>query len=654
VWVLAERLGTRGRLLEVMPDGTVHTFPVPGSAGVFAPSNQCLAQGVDGRLWFFLNNSGGEIAALDPGSGRMQVFTLPSPNSDPRAIAAAPDGSIWFTETNPAGVGRIDAGGRTAEFRLPQGVTSGLTSIAVMPDGSVWTNPWYVVPNHPYWLSLTELSARGSVVHQLAVGRSGAAEFVAQGPNGMPWFSWGSVPWGVGEVLPGPRARTLSWNYFNNPSTMVLGPDGNMWVAYPLLNHAGEYGVYNSRSHSATIFEMPASSSELFAMVTGPDNTIAISASDGYIYEITTGASSSVSSIAESLPTPLQAFASVTAVAAGAAISIGAILFITFPSNLFNLTVQENYAEIRSWWQRRLRWIPRTRVSAGAEHGRARRGVGFAAVVLIGSLFGGLLDPGFGSSITTLYAYVAVVLAFCAGAAVPALITRAYHAARHEDTTWSLHALPAGLVVSAVCVVISRLADFEPGYLYGVICGVSFAAKLSATQKGHIVALCSLGSLLVAVAAWLIWVPVNDAATAPNAFAGLVIIDDLLAAVFVSGLVGSVISLLPLRFLPGWDLRAWHRGIWFGCFALAVFGLVEVLLIPHNDNHGKAPLLTTIALLVVFGGASVGLRAWFVRRRRHSDTQQLSMSDRIRELLTPVAALPDGTHGELPGHPSDP
>ncbi|HAW10018.1 MAG TPA: hypothetical protein DCX12_02895 [Chloroflexi bacterium] len=31
-------------------------------------------------------------------------------------------------------------------------------------------------------------------------------------------------------------------------------------------------------------------------------------------------------------------------------------------------------------------------------------------------------------------------------------------------------------------------------------------------------------------------------------------IADFLASVFVGGLVGTVISLLPLRFLPGWDL----------------------------------------------------------------------------------------------------
>jgi hypothetical protein len=66
-----------------------------------------------------------------------------------------------------------------------------------------------------------------------------------------------------------------------------------------------------------------------------------------------------ISTIASSLPTPTQAFASAATVAAGVGVSLAAILLITFPSQLFNLTFQENCAEIREWWRRRLRWLRR-------------------------------------------------------------------------------------------------------------------------------------------------------------------------------------------------------------------------------------------------------------------------------------------------------
>jgi len=355
-----------------------------------------------------------------------------------------------------------------------------------------------------------------------------------------------------------------------------------------------------------------------------------------------------ISTIASSLPTPAQALASAATVAAGVGLSLAAILLVTFPSQLFNLTFQENYAEIREWWRRRLRWLRRKEDGAGegaepkaaAEQGSGRAWLGFAGVVLLGALAGALLNPHFGPTAATLYGYAAVVLAICAGAAIPALVTRIYLQARHAETSWRPHALPAGLAVAAACVLISRLSDFEPGYLYGVIAGVAFSAKPSAKHRGHIVALSALTTIAIAVVAWFAWIPVNGAARGGGAFFGLTVLDDFLASMFVSGLVGSAIGLLPLRFLPGWDLHHWHRGAWLACFAVAMFGVVEVLLIPHNDSHSNAPLVTTLVLMVVFGGASIGLREWFASRRRRAEGRdEVAFRQRIHELLSPVEAL---------------
>lgn len=69
-----------------------------------------------------------------------------------------------------------------------------------------------------------------------------------------------------------------------------------------------------------------------------------------------------------------------------------------------------------------------------------------------------------------------------------------------------------------------------------------------------------------------------------------------------------------------------------------MLAVVEVLLIPHNDNHSNVPLITTIVLLIVFGGLSVGMREWFARRRRHSSEGPHSFREHVEELLTPVDA----------------
>ncbi len=639
-WILAQRIGSWA-LIHVDAGGSVHTYTVPGGVALIAPPTQCLALAPDGDLWFFNNNQ--QVDSFDPATGRLQTYQPPTANSGLLAIASAPDGDIWFTETKPYRVGRI-SDGHVTEYNLPAGADATATSIVVMPDGTVWTNPWYAVPNATSWRTVTELSAQGAVLHQFAIGPHGGAEDLAEGPNGLPWFSYGSTPWGVGEIEPGPVARQLGWNYFYNPTTMVLGADGRMWMAWSQLNLPGLYGYYNTATQTATMFFMPAGSGGLFAIANGSNGTIDITAQDGFLYVVQTGASTALSTIATALPTPDEAFASVAVVAVGVGISIGAILFITFPSQLFNLTFEENYAEIRELLQRKVKWAIRPKKTSDTSRRSVTDWIKFVVVVLVGALFGGLLDPHFGTSVGTLDTYVAVVLAISLGATFPALVTYQYHRLRHEDRSWRLQALPLGLGVAAICVLISRLAQFEPGYLYGVICGVAFATRLTTTQRGHIVALCSLTTLAVAVLAWLLWLPVTGAAQQPGAFFGLVILDDLLAAIFVSGLVGSAIGLLPLRFLPGWDLRQWHRGVWLGCFGLAMFGVIEVLLIPHNDSHNNVPLVTTLVLMVLFGGASVGLREWFARRNRRRSGRRgpASFREHVRELLTPVSREPSG------------
>ena len=56
------------------------------------------------------------------------------------------------------------------------------------------------------------------------------------------------------------------------------------------------------------------------------------------------------STIATSLPSPLRAFRPLTTDVVNGGIALGAALFITFPSNLFNQTFQDNYPEISAWW----------------------------------------------------------------------------------------------------------------------------------------------------------------------------------------------------------------------------------------------------------------------------------------------------------------
>ena len=100
---------------------------------------------------------------------------------------------------------------------------------------------------------------------------------------------------------------------------------------------------------------------------------------------------------------------------------------------------------------------------------------------------------------------------------------------------------------AVVMVLFSRLIDFEPGYLYGFVCGVLFTRELPTNEKGHLAALSVCTTLVVSALAWMAWIPVNAAALRPGAFVGVVLADDLLGALFVSGLVGSFFGMMPIQ-----------------------------------------------------------------------------------------------------------
>jgi F0F1-type ATP synthase assembly protein I len=295
------------------------------------------------------------------------------------------------------------------------------------------------------------------------------------------------------------------------------------------------------------------------------------------------------------------------------------VVLVVFPSQLFNRTYEENHEAITSWVQRRMPW------TAAARGGRARwrragRGAAaFAVVIVVGALLGTLLDTTVGFNARSAALFLGLALAMVLMISVAAAAIALYRRLRGHPAHWELRALPSALVVTAVCVLVSRVTSFHPGYLYGVIGGVAFAGRLGRHEEGHTVAVASLATLVVAVAAWLAWVPVADAASRPGAGFQLALAEDFLAGVFVGGLVGVVIGLVPLRFLPGQKLAAWHWGAWAAVFAVAAMGLLQVMLRPQSAavHGGGVPFWTTLGLFLAFGAASVGF--WGYWRLRSAE-----------------------------------
>ena len=262
-------------------------------------------------------------------------------------------------------------------------------------------------------------------------------------------------------------------------------------------------------------------------------------------------------------------------------------------------------------------------------------------MIAAGALFGALLDPRFGPNWRGVASYVAIALAIPTVAAITALVGVLYFRAEHRRPRAHLRALPAGLAVAAICVIISRLVDFQPGYLYGVVCGIALEGVLIKPSAGRVTMTASLVVLAVCVAAWLAWKPVASVAVRPGAFFGLIVLDDFLASLTVGGIVGTAIGLLPLQFLPGAVIRDWSLRAWATTFELAMILLIGLVVRSPLAPVSHSALWVIVALFVLFAGISVGFREYFARRwRREHAIVIRGLRNHVRDLLVPRSSSP--------------
>ena len=312
------------------------------------------------------------------------------------------------------------------------------------------------------------------------------------------------------------------------------------------------------------------------------------------------------SAFAAAVPAAHEVGTQVSALLTNALFALLLMLLITFPAELFNSTLEEHYDEVRGWFRLKPRAEP-------APRSRARRVVAFTAYTAAAALLYGLLDPSFGPDATSARLYLGLLAGLVVVTLVFAAAPLAY-ARRRYGERGLLRVLPGTLLVGAVCVLVSRLARFEPGYLYGIVGGFVFARRFSREEEGRNAFAGALAAFAVALVAWLAWQPVDAAAAdgSPGLLLGLA--DSTLAAIAVGGLQGLVIGLVPVRSLPGYALARWRRPVWGAAYTVVLFVFLHLLLHPGSGVGPDArpvPFYTWLGLFAGFGVVSVAFWGYF-------------------------------------------
>jgi hypothetical protein len=324
------------------------------------------------------------------------------------------------------------------------------------------------------------------------------------------------------------------------------------------------------------------------------------------------------SAVPASLQSPSEALKNGGHVAQNALLAALLMFLLVFPSQLFNSTFDKHHERVESFWRKRLR---REHIAKSRASTPTRRALAYLVVVCVGAIVAGFLDPHFGIKAASMALLVGVIAAILFGAALGGFTSRAFRQARHHRTDSTLVAVPSGLVVAFVCVTISRAVHFQPGYLYGLVGGFSFATVLDRREEGRSRFVGFIVVLAIAIVGWVLFVPVSRSANHPHPNFGVLAADAFLAAIFIGGIEGALFILVPLRFLPGHHIITWSRAAWAILAFATAFLFVDVLLRPQHGYLGQsstASALVTYGLFTLFAIASIAFWGWF---RTHPDPQ---------------------------------
>jgi len=300
------------------------------------------------------------------------------------------------------------------------------------------------------------------------------------------------------------------------------------------------------------------------------------------------------------------------------------ILAFAFTSTLFNRTLRENRREIEEWAGQLSRPFRRLSGLVGKPYGVAaarrplvRRLVGPATILLLTGLIYGLLSPDFGFNTKSVVLFASMVMGVGA-------ITYLYEGGKALIATGRF-GLRAGvkvyglaLAIAAVCVLISRVVDFQPGFLYGFVASYTLLARAAPDrrQSGQIVFLPAVGLLAFSVIAWLLVIPLREVSEGSDTW-WVVLPEGAAVAVFVAGLQGVFFNMIPLTFFDGAKMAEWNRWVWFALFGVAGFLFWHVLLNKEGAYLGALPdkrVITALSLLSFYSVVSLTTWAYFRRR----------------------------------------
>ena len=189
------------------------------------------------------------VASATP-VGDFTTYAIGPANYGGNAIAAGPDGNMWFTDNANNSIGRITPSGATTFFPVPTTPDPqsgfGLFEITAGPDGNMWFTAFYTNMVGKITMSgvITTYTLPTANSHPLGI---------TAGPDGNMWVALDFAN-GINRITPsgtitqfpipapgstGPTTITASSDCTLCASVITAGPDNSLWFIMPVVSRIG-------------------------------------------------------------------------------------------------------------------------------------------------------------------------------------------------------------------------------------------------------------------------------------------------------------------------------------------------------------------------------------------------------------------------------
>jgi streptogramin lyase len=170
------RITTNGRI-------TLFKKGISSGAGL-----QDITVGPDGALWF-TEQIGDRIGRITKHGKITEYSAGITPGSQPFSIAAGPDGALWFTEMAGGRIGRITTTGNVTEYSGGITPTEEPNDLAAGSDDAMWFTEYEIVGSYHVTASkIGRITMSGKITEYSKIRPRSAPTTIVQGPDGNLWF----------------------------------------------------------------------------------------------------------------------------------------------------------------------------------------------------------------------------------------------------------------------------------------------------------------------------------------------------------------------------------------------------------------------------------------------------------------------------------